>query len=153
MAWRLQLLRKDMQHSLVDVGTRTLGLEYSDLLTVECEPALQRLIEDTFPSTACALVHADTTEEALAYLRYNIAAVALVHVAPHDSRWREILVELQTARDAPEVIVVARTSVACADALNFGSLRVLVPPLSSESLLYTVSGAWHRWLCGHGGSL
>jgi DNA-binding response OmpR family regulator len=116
------------------------------ILVVECEPMVTRCVSDVFRSPLWTTIEAGTAEEGLAYLRYNLAAVALIQAPADPADWEEAALRWRSLREAPEVIVITRGAFACDKALTFGAHAIVTSPVDRRTLLWTVSGALAAWL-------
>jgi DNA-binding response OmpR family regulator len=85
--------------------------------------------------------------EALAWLRWQNAPVVLCEEALPDSGWKQVLREIASLRDPPELIVTSRLAdeALWAEVLNLGAYDLLMKPFDLTEVFRVVSLAWRHW--------
>jgi hypothetical protein len=115
----------------------------ADILTIACDAQAMLSASERFQQQSWIIVHAGTTNEALACIRYNLAAVALVQA---QDNWAELADALTALRTPPELIIISPEGLACGEALRYSGYNVVVPRIDDRSLFWAVSSARDSWL-------
>jgi DNA-binding response OmpR family regulator len=85
--------------------------------------------------------------EALTWLRRQPSSVVLCEERLPDSGWKEVLRELGSLQDPPELIVTSRLAddALWAEVLNLGAYDLLMKPFDLTEVFRVVSLAWRHW--------
>ena len=85
--------------------------------------------------------------EALAWLRWQHSPVVLCEETLPDSGWKQVLREIASLRDPPELIVTSRLAddALWAEVLNLGAYDLLMKPFDLTEVFRVVSLAWRHW--------
>jgi CheY-like chemotaxis protein len=92
------------------------------------------------------VAHASSLEEAFAYLRSNLAAVAVAEAELMGGDWATVVSRLRSMPDSPEVVLVTCDELPLQDALRAGAFDLLQRPFNDPDLLWAVATAWQNWM-------
>ena len=118
----------------------------TDVITIGDEATVFRPVQRALRPTGWAVAHASCLEEAIAYLRSNVAAVAVAEAGLVGDDWSTLVSSLRGMADAPEVVLVAWNELPIEEALRAGAFDVVQRPFEHSDLLWAVATAWHNWM-------
>ena len=127
-------------------GTGPVPTAITDVLTIGEEATVFRPVQRTLRPTGWAVVHANSLHAALAYLRTNVAAVAVVQDDLAGTDGNTALSSLRSSADAPEIVLVTWDKLPLQDAIRAGAFDVVQRPFDHSDLLWAVAAAWHNWM-------
>ena len=118
----------------------------TDVLTIGEEGTVFRPVQRSLKPTGWAVAHASSVEAAVAYLRSNVAAVAIAEAELADNDLSTLVSCLRSTTDGPEVVLITWDKVPLRDALRAGAFDVVERPFDQPELLWAVATAWHNWM-------
>ena len=118
----------------------------TDVLTIGQEATVFRPVQRALRPTGWTVAHVRSIEAALAYLRANIAAVAVADAEVAGDEWRAMVSALRNVADAPEVVVVTGNDLVLQDGVQAGAFDLLGNAFDDSDLLWAVATAWHNWM-------
>jgi DNA-binding NtrC family response regulator len=118
----------------------------TDVLTIGEEATVFRPVQRALRATGWAVAGASSLEAANAWLRSNVAAVAVADAELVRNDLSKLVSSLRSSADAPEVVVLTWNELALQDALEAGAFDVVERPLDQYSLVWAVATAWHNWI-------
>ena len=116
-----------------------------DVLAIGQEATVFRPLQRALRPTGWRVAHLSSLENAIAYLRSNVAAVAVVEIEP-EYGWRSMVSSLRGLANGPQIILVTEGELPLKDALKAGAFDHLQRPLKHSDLLWAVATAWHAWM-------
>jgi DNA-binding response OmpR family regulator len=128
----------------VETGQVPTGI--TDVITIGEEATVFRPVQRALQPTGWAVAHASSLEEAVAYLRSNVAAVAVAEAGLLGGDWSTLVSSLRGMADAPEVVLVAWNELPLEDVLRAGAFDLVQRPFEHSDLLWAVATAWHNWM-------
>jgi DNA-binding NtrC family response regulator len=118
----------------------------TDVLTIGEEATVFRPVQRALRPVGWAVAHADSLEQAVAYLQSHVAAVVVIQGGVSSREWETAVSRLRGLADAPEVVVVTWDELLLRDVLRSGAFDLLRRPLNHSDLLWGVASAWHNWM-------
>jgi ActR/RegA family two-component response regulator len=118
----------------------------TDVLTIGEEATVFCPVQRALRPTGWAVAHVSGVEAAIAYLRSNVAAVAVAEAELAGNDWATIVSTLRSMADAPEVVLVTWNELPLQDALKAGAFDLVQRPFDHSDLLWAVATAWHTWM-------
>jgi DNA-binding NtrC family response regulator len=118
----------------------------TDVITVGEEATVFHPVRRALQPTGWVVAHASGLDDAITWLRSNVAAVAVADAEGVGGHWSNVVSGLRSLADAPEVVLVAWNELQLEDALRVGAFDVVQRPCEHFDLLWAVATAWHNWM-------
>jgi DNA-binding NtrC family response regulator len=128
----------------VETGHVPAGI--TDILTIGEESTVFHPVQRALRPTGWAVAHVSSLEEAIAYLRSNVAAVIVAEAELAGTDWSAIVSSVRSVADAPEVVLVTRNELPLQDAVKAGAFDLVQRPFGDSDLRWAVATAWHNWM-------
>jgi DNA-binding response OmpR family regulator len=95
----------------------------------------------------CDTQAAGTRQAALAIMRERIIPIAICDHELPDGTWTDLLNELSTLADRPNLVVTSRTADdhLWVEVLNMGGYDVLSQPFVHREVAHVIDSAWRNW--------